>query len=62
MTEHLEQRKDRTFLRAIQSAYNLKDELARLRAIPRVRRAEEVKFIDGPLLDGKGFELHDGVR
>jgi len=100
-----ENRRDRVFLRAIQGEYSLKDELKRLRALPRVRRADEINFIDGPqafskhylhpednlgqtlhlhleeyapggrsqmhfhvneaifyILDGKGFELHDGVR
>ena len=105
MVEHFENRKDRVFLRAVQGAYNLKDELRRLRARPRVQRAEDVKFIDGPqafskhylhpetglgqtlhihleeyapggrsqmhfhvneavfyILDGRGYEIHDGVR
>ena len=38
-------KKDRVFVRAIAGAYNLKDELARLRAQPRVRRASEIKFV-----------------
>jgi mannose-6-phosphate isomerase-like protein (cupin superfamily) len=105
VVEHFENRKDRVFLRAVQGAYNLKDELRRLRARPRVQRAEDVKFIDGPqafskhylhpetglgqtlhihleeyapggrsqmhfhvneavfyILDGRGYEIHDGVR
>ncbi len=98
-------KKDRVFVRAIAGAYNLKDELARLRAQPRVRKASEIKFVDGPqaysrhyvepkdgitqtfhlhleeygpggksqkhghvneaafyILDGKGYEVHDGIR
>ncbi len=98
-------KKDRVFVRAIAGAYNLKEELARLRAQPRVRRAKEIKFVDGPqaysrhyvepkdgitqtfhlhleeygpggksqkhghvneaafyILDGNGYEIHDGVR
>jgi gentisate 1,2-dioxygenase len=103
--EHFHERKDRVFVRGIQGEYNLKAELERLRSMPRVRRADEVDFIDGPqtfskhylhpedslgqtlhlhleeyapgghsqrhfhvneamfyILDGKGFEIHDGVR
>lgn len=103
--QHFHERTDRVFVRGIQGAYNLKDELRRLRAMPRVRRAEAVPFIDGPqafskhylhpedslgqtlhihveeyapggqsqmhfhvneavfyILDGEGYEVHDGVR
>jgi gentisate 1,2-dioxygenase len=102
---HYHSRKDRVFVRAIAGHYNLKDELARLRALPRVRKGREIKFIDGPqtfsrhyvepkdgitqtlhihleewgpgaksqkhghvneaafyILDGEGYEIHDGVR
>ena len=98
-------KKDRVFVRGIQGAYNVKEELDRLRAVPRVRKAKEIGFIDGPqcfsrhyvepkdgitqtfhmhleeyapgassqkhghvneaafyILDGKGYEIHDGVR
>jgi quercetin dioxygenase-like cupin family protein len=98
-------KKDRVFVRAIEGAYNLGEELARLRAMPRVRRGSEIKFVDGPqafsrhyvepkdgitqsfhlhleeygpggksqkhghvneaafyILDGDGYEIHDGVR
>src|SRR6266852_3830859 len=97
--------KERVFVRAIQGQYSLKDELARLRAMPRVIKGNEHKFMDGPqsfskhfvepvdgltqtlhvhleeyapggrtqkhghvneaafyILDGKGYEIHDGVR
>ena len=98
-------KKDRIFVRAIAGAYNLKDEMARLRSMPRVRRASEIPFVDGPqaysrhyvepkdgitqtfhlhleeygpggksqkhghvneaafyILDGTGYEIHDGIR
>jgi gentisate 1,2-dioxygenase len=98
-------KKDRVFVRPIQGAYNVKEELDRLRAMPRVRKAKDIHFIDGPqcysrhyvepkdgitqtfhihleeyapgassqkhghvneaafyILDGKGYEIHDGVR
>jgi gentisate 1,2-dioxygenase len=98
-------KKDRIFVRAIQGAYNLTEELERLRSMPRVRKAREIKFVDGPqaysrhyvepkdgitqafhlhleeygpggksqkhghvneaafyILDGHGYEIHDGVR
>lgn len=98
-------KKDRIFVRSIQGAYNLTEELERLRAMPRVRKAKDLKFVDGPqaysrhyvepkdgitqtfhlhleeygpggksqkhghvneaafyILDGHGYEIHDGVR
>lgn len=98
-------KKDRVFVRAIQGEYNLTAELARLRAMPRVRKGRSIKFVDGPqafsrhyvepkdgitqlfhlhleeyapggksqkhghvneaafyILDGEGYEIHDGVR
>ena len=98
-------RKDRIFVRAVQGEYGLKEELARLRAQPRVIKAKATRFTDGPqtfsrhyiepkdgisqtfhihleeygpgarsqkhghvneaafyILDGKGYEVHDGVR
>jgi quercetin dioxygenase-like cupin family protein len=102
---HYHSKKDRVFVRGIQGQYSLKDELARLRAMPRVRKGSEIKFTDGPqtfsrhyvepkdgitqlfhlhieeygpgarsqkhghvneaafyILDGEGYEIHDGVR
>lgn len=102
---HYHSKKDRVFVRGIQGTYNLKTELARLRAMPRVRKGSEIKFNDGPqafsrhyvepkdgitqtfhlhleeygpggrsqkhghvneaafyILDGEGYEIHDGVR
>ena len=102
---HYHSKKDRVFVRAITGHYKLKDELARLRALPRVRKGSEIRFVDGPqaysrhyvephdgltqtlhihleeygpggksqkhghvneaafyILDGKGYEIHDGIR
>ena len=98
-------KKDRVFVRGIQGAYNVQEELDRLRSVPRVRKAKDIGFIDGPqcfsrhyvepkdgitqtfhmhleeyapgassqkhghvneaafyILDGNGYEIHDGVR
>ncbi len=97
--------KARVFVRGITGEYNLKEELTRLRNVPRVRKAKEINFVDGPqaysrhyvepkdgitqlfhfhleeyapggksqkhghvneaafyILDGEGYEIHDGVR
>lgn len=97
--------KNRIFVRAIAGSYGLNDELKRLRAMPRVRKAKDIRFVDGPqafsrhyvepkdgitqtfhfhleeygpggksqkhghtneaafyILDGEGYEIHDGVR
>jgi len=102
---HYHSKKDRIFVRAIQGQYSLKEELVRLRAMPRVRKGKELKFVDGPqaysrhyvepkdgvtqmfhlhleeyapggksqkhghvneaafyILDGRGYEIHDGIR
>ena len=102
---HYSSKKDRVFVRAIQGQYSLKDELARLRALPRVIKGTELTFNDGPqsfskhfiepvdgltqtlhihleeygpggrtqkhghvneaafyILDGEGYEVHDGIR
>ncbi|HET9577389.1 MAG TPA: cupin domain-containing protein [Usitatibacter sp.] len=102
---HYHSKKDRIFVRGIQGQYSLKEELARLRAMPRVRKAKEIRFRDGPqafsrhyvepkdgisqlfhlhleeyapggrsqkhghvneaafyILDGEGYEIHDGIR
>ncbi|HYY60073.1 MAG TPA: hypothetical protein VE756_01655, partial [Burkholderiales bacterium] len=45
---HYHSKKDRVFVRAIQGQYSLKDELKRLRSMPRVRKGREIKFVDGP--------------
>ena len=39
---------DRIFVRGVQGAYNLQQELERLRSQPRVRKAKDLKLIDGP--------------
>jgi gentisate 1,2-dioxygenase len=102
---HYSSKKDRVFVRGMQGQYSLREELARLRAMPRVIKGRAMKFVDGPqsfskhfvepvdgltqtlhvhleeyapggrtqkhghvneaafyILDGKGYEVHDGVR
>jgi quercetin dioxygenase-like cupin family protein len=102
---HYHSKKDRVFVRGIQGQYSLKDELARLRSMPRVRKGSKIRFTDGPqtfsrhyvepkdgitqlfhlhleeyspgarsqkhghvneaafyILDGEGYEVHDGIR
>src|SRR5258708_28919491 len=102
---HYSSKKDRVFVRGMQGQYSLREELARLRAMPRVIKGSAMKFVDGPqsfskhfvepvdgltqtlhvhleeyapggrtqkhghvneaafyILDGKGYEVHDGVR
>jgi quercetin dioxygenase-like cupin family protein len=102
---HYSSKKDRVFVRAIQGQYSLKEELARLRSMPRVIKGRDLTFNDGPqsfskhfvepvdgltqtlhihleeyapggrtqkhghvneaafyILDGVGYEIHDGVR
>src|SRR5436190_3748579 len=96
---------ERVFVRALQGAYSLKDELGRLRAMPRVIKGKDLKLDGGPqhfsrhyvepedgrtqtlhihleeyapgaktqkhghvneaafyILDGAGYEVHDGIR
>ena len=102
---HYSSKKDRVFVRGIQGQYSLKDELKRLRSMPRVIKGRDLMFNDGPqsfskhfvepvdgltqtlhvhleeyapggrtqkhghvneaafyILDGTGYEVHDGVR
>ena len=102
---HYHSKKDRIFVRAIAGPYHLREELARLRAMPRVRKGRLIRLNDGPqtysrhyiepkdgltqmfhihleeyapgghsqkhghvneaafyILDGEGYEIHDGVR
>ena len=102
---HYSSKKDRVFVRAIAGQYSLKEELQRLRSLPRVINGKELTFNDGPqsfskhfiepedglaqtlhihleeygpggrtqkhghvneaafyILDGKGYEVHDGIR
>ena len=103
--ENYNTNKNRVFVRGIEGPYNLHDELARLRNMPRVRKAREIKFTEGTqvfsrhfiepkdgitqtfhlhleeyspggksgkhghvneaafyILDGVGYEIHDGIR
>jgi gentisate 1,2-dioxygenase len=102
---HTTSKKPRTFVRGIEGDYGLKQELARLRSMPRVIKGRELRFNDGPqafskhyvepvdgltqtlhlhveeyspggrnqkhghvneaafyILDGDGYEIHDGIR
>src|ERR671925_1027808 len=102
---HYSSKKDRVFVRGIEGQYSLKDELKRLRSLPRVIKGRDLTFNDGPqsfskhfvepvdglgqtlhvhleeyapggrtqkhghvneaafyILDGKGYEIHDGIR
>ncbi len=60
--EYYHDKKDRIFVRAIEGAYSLSDELARLRAMPRVRKARELKFVDGPQTYSRHYvEPKDGI-
>ncbi len=59
---HYSSKKDRVFVRSITGHYKLKDELARLRAMPRVRKGSEIKFVDGPQAYSRHYvEPHDGL-
>ena len=59
---HYHSKKDRTFVRAIAGPYNLKDELTRLRAMPRVRKGRDIKFNDGPQTFSRHYvEPKDGI-
>ena len=105
LPENYHSQKDRIFVRSIRGAYNLTAELKRLRSMPRVRKAKNIRFVDGPqtysrhyvepkdgitqafhlhleeygpggrsqkhghvneaafyILDGEGYEIHDGQR
>jgi quercetin dioxygenase-like cupin family protein len=102
---HYTSKKDRMFVRGIKGEYGLKEELRRLRSMPRVIKGRDLLFNDGPqsfskhfiepedgltqvlhihleeyapggrtqkhghvneaafyILDGKGYEIHDGIR
>ena len=59
---HYHSKKDRVFVRGIQGQYSLKDELKRLRAMPRVRKGKEHKFVDGPQTWSRHYvEPKDGI-
>ena len=60
--ENYHSNKNRIFVRAIAGAYNLNEELARLRSMPRVRKAKDIKFQDGPQAFSRHFvEPKDGI-
>ena len=49
-------------VRAIAGAYNLKDELNRLRSMPRVRKGTKIRFNDGPQAFSRHYvEPKDGI-
>ena len=52
---HYNSKKDRVFLRGIAGPYNLKDELTRLRSLPRVIKGKDLLFNDGPQSFSKHF-------
>ena len=55
-------KKDCVSVRAIAGTYNLKDELARSRAQPCVRKASDIKFVDEPQVFSRHyFEPKDGI-
>lgn len=55
-------KKDRVFVRGIQGEYNVQAELERLRAVPRVRKAKDISFIDGPQCFSRHYiEPKDGI-
>ena len=59
---HNHTNKERVFVRGIQGQYSLKDELAKLRAMPRVRKGSEIKFNDGPQTFSRHYvEPKDGI-
>jgi gentisate 1,2-dioxygenase len=54
--------KNRVFVRPIQGDYGLSKELERLRAMPRVRKAKEINFVDGPQAYSRHYvEPKDGI-
>lgn len=54
--------KNRVFVRAIAGEYNVKEELTRLRSVPRVRKAKDLPFVDGPACYSRHYiEPKDGV-
>lgn len=60
--EYYHAKKDRIFVRQIAGTYSLSDELLRLRAMPRVRKAKDIKFVDGPQTYSRHYvEPKDGI-
>ena len=59
---HTQSKKPRVFVRGIEGEYSLKQELARLRSMPRVLKGRELKFNDGPQAFSRHYvEPVDGV-
>ncbi len=59
---HYSSKKDRVFVRGIEGQYSLKEELARLRAQPRVIKGAQIEFNDGPQAFSRHYvEPKDGV-
>ncbi|MDB5775043.1 MAG: Cupin domain protein [Herbaspirillum sp.] len=54
--------KNRIFVREIAGQYNLKTELERLRAMPRVRKGKDIEMTDGPQAFSRHYiEPKDGI-
>src|SRR4051812_28991175 len=59
---HYHSKKNRVFVRALAGAYSLRDEMKRLRALPRVRKAKDIAFPDGPQTYSRHYvEPKDGI-
>ena len=59
---HYHGKKDRVFVRGVQGEYGLKEELARLRARPRVIKGRSIRFSDGPQTFSRHYvEPKDGI-
>ncbi|TMH14565.1 MAG: cupin domain-containing protein, partial [Betaproteobacteria bacterium] len=59
---HYSSKKDRVFVRGIEGQYSLKEELSRLRALPRVIKGARIEFNDGPQAFSRHYvEPKDGV-
>jgi mannose-6-phosphate isomerase-like protein (cupin superfamily) len=62
LATHYHSKKDRVFVRGMVGEYNLDAELKRLRDMPRVRKAREIKFVDGPQAYSRHYiEPKDGI-
>lgn len=59
---HYTSKKNRVFVRGVEGAYSLGDELAKLRAMPRVRKAKDLKFNEGPQAFSRHYvQPKDGI-
>ena len=62
LATHYHSKKDRVFVRAIQGEYKLQAELDRLRSVPRIRKAKDIPFVDGPQCFSRHYvEPKDGI-